>query len=224
MRLILFGSPGVGKGTQAKILSAKLDIPHISTGDILRQAVRDKTPLGLKAHEIMSSGGLVPDEVMIGIIRDTLVESQCSKGFILDGFPRTLEQVKAFNRLLDEININDVLLVTLTADEEEIVKRLTNRRACANCQDIFNYLEIKDAAVCPNCGMTSKFYLRTDDKEEVIRTRLKVFDDVTRPVLKEYEKLGKVIYVDGFQSVEEVSEDILSHLKTKTGEKIIISA
>ena len=124
MRLILFGSPGVGKGTQAKILSAKLNIPHISTGDILRMAVKDKTPLGLKAQTIMSSGALVPDDIIIGIIKDTLVQPFCQKGFILDGFPRTIAQVDAFNKLLEELSIKDIYLVDLTADEEEIVIRL----------------------------------------------------------------------------------------------------
>lgn len=224
MRLILFGSPGVGKGTQAKILSQKLGIPHISTGDILRQAVIEKTPLGLKAGEIMSRGGLVPDDVMIGIIREVLVEQRCSKGFILDGFPRTHTQVAEFNHLLEELNIKDLYLLNLTADIEEIVKRLTNRRACSKCQAIFNYLEIKDTHKCPNCGAESSFYQREDDKEDVIRKRLRVFDELTKPVIDEYEKLGKVIRIDGFQSVEAVTEDIVSAIETRTGEKISISA
>lgn len=224
MRLILFGSPGVGKGTQAKILSQKLGIPHISTGDILRQAVRDKTPLGIKANDLMSSGALVPDDVMIGIIRDVLVEQRCKKGFILDGFPRTIAQVDSFNELLAELKINNIYLVTITAEVEEIVKRLTNRRACNKCHHIFNYLEIKDAIKCPNCGADSSFYQREDDQEEVIRTRLKVFEELTRPVLNEYEKFGKVIYIDGFQSVDAVTENILSELEAKTGEKLTISA
>lgn len=224
MRLILFGSPGVGKGTQAKILSAKLNIPHISTGDILRQAVKDKTPLGLKAQAIMSSGALVPDEVMIGIIRATLIDPKCKNGFILDGFPRTLAQVDAFNKLLNELGIKDLYLITLTADEEEIVIRLTNRRACNKCQDIFNYQDIKDRKTCPTCGAKDSFYQRPDDTEEVIRTRLKVFNEVTRPVLDLYDRLGKVIYVDGFQSVEAVTEDILAGIEKKTGEKVTLSA
>src|SRR5690606_15977357 len=142
MRLILFGSPGVGKGTQAKILSSTLKIPHISTGDILREAVKNQTPLGIKAKKIMDAGELVSDDIMIGIIRDKLQE--CTDGFILDGFPRTLTQAVAFDHLTDELGFKDVIVVNLYGDEEKIVSRLTNRRACKQCQNIFNYFDIKD--------------------------------------------------------------------------------
>jgi len=224
MHLILFGAPGVGKGTQAKILSQKLGIPHISTGDILRTAVKAQTALGIKAQKIMSQGELISDDIMIGIIKDALSDSRCNKGFLLDGFPRTLAQAKAIDGLLKELNISEkIFLISLRTNEEELIVRLTNRRACSKCQEIFNYNDIKDNNVCPNCGALNSFYHRNDDHEDVIRNRFKIFQSVTLPILEHYEKLGKVISVDGFQPVEKVTEDILNCLKANTGKKTVIS-
>jgi adenylate kinase len=224
MRLILFGAPGVGKGTQAKILSAKLGIPHISTGDILRQAVHDKTPLGIKAQEIMNAGELVSDDIMMGIIKDTLMQQRCKHGFILDGFPRTVAQAESLEDLLNELSIGNVYLINLNANNEEIIKRLTNRRACKSCNNIFNYGEVKDLSSCPKCGSKNSFYQRNDDKEEVIRRRLSVYEDNTKPVLAFYEKGNKVISADGMRKVEEVTQEILKKLEEKAGKKIILSA
>lgn len=212
MRIILFGSPGVGKGTQAKILSAKFSIPHISTGDILRSAIDNKTSLGLEAKKIMDKGELVPDKVMIGIIKDTLQETRCLNGFILDGFPRTIAQAEALENLLTELNINQKELIAITADEDEIIRRLTNRRACKVCNHIFVLSEIKDTDTCPNCGAKNSFYQRSDDKEEVIRKRLEVFKNTTKPVLHYYDQKDKVIYVDGIGSIEEVTRRILEKI------------
>ena len=142
MRLILFGAPGVGKGTQAKILASRLNIPHISTGDILRKAVKEKTPLGIRAYEIMSRGELVSDDIMMGIINDTLNQTRCKDGFILDGFPRTLPQAKEIEKLFIELRLENIFYVNLTANSDEIVRRLTNRRACKVCQSIFTLSEI----------------------------------------------------------------------------------
>lgn len=213
MRLIFFGSPGVGKGTQAKILVSKIDIPHISTGDILRQAVKDKTPMGLEAREIMNRGALVPDEIMIGIIKDTLQKDFCKNGFLLDGFPRTLAQAKAFDDLLNQLGLKDIYLVYLSADEDEIVSRLTNRRACKACDSLFIYSEIKDLKNCPKCGAADSFYLRDDDKEEVIRKRLEVFKNETKPVLNHYDQQGKVIEVVASGSIENVTAKLFAALK-----------
>lgn len=213
MQLLLFGAPGVGKGTQAKLLSKKFNIPHISTGDILRQAVKDKTELGIKAGKIMSRGELVPDDIMIGIIKERLNKADCSKGFILDGFPRTEVQAAALDNLLDELNINDIKLINLTADNDEIVKRLNNRRACKNCGQIFVLSDIEGLTKCPNCGAENSFYLRNDDKEDVIRNRLKVFEENTKPVLEHYKKGGKVISVNGLGTVQEVNAAIIKALE-----------
>jgi adenylate kinase len=212
MRLLLFGAPGVGKGTQAKLLSSKFNIPHISTGDILRQAVKDETDLGKKAQEIMSRGDLVPDDIMIGIIKYRLNKDDCKTGFILDGFPRTINQAIALDNLLSEMKIGDIKLINIFADENEIVKRLSNRRACKVCGHIFTLSEIENSDSCPDCKAKNSFYLRDDDKEEVIRKRLEVFRKTTEPVLKHYEKQGKVISINGLGSVEEVNTELLKLL------------
>jgi adenylate kinase len=212
MRIILFGAPGVGKGTQAKILSSKLHIPHISTGDILRSAIDKKTSLGLEAKKLMDKGELVPDNVMAGIIRDTLQEERCKNGFILDGFPRTVAQAKGLDTLLTQLNMSQKKIVAITANEEEIVKRLTNRKACKNCNYILRHDEIKDNT-CPNCGAVDSFYQRSDDKEEVIKKRLEVFNTTTKPVLDYYNENNTVIYIDGVGKVEEVSKRIMKSLE-----------
>jgi adenylate kinase len=209
MRFILFGAPGVGKGTQAKILSLRLNIPHISTGDILRQAVKDQTPMGIEAKKIMDAGELVSDDIIIGIIKDTFASDRCKNGFILDGFPRTIAQAKAIDLLLNELSINHISLVAITANEEEIVNRLTNRRECRNCKNIFNYREIQGLESCPNCGAVNSFRQRDDDKEDVIRHRLKVYQENTKPVLKYYEDQNKLVFVNGLDSIERVAENIL---------------
>ncbi|WP_337872746.1 adenylate kinase [Ignavibacterium sp.] len=215
MQIILFGSPGVGKGTQAKLLSEQFNIPHISTGDILRKAVQDRTELGIKAAEIMNRGELVPDDIMIGIIKDVLKSDRCKNGFILDGFPRTTVQAEALDRLFSELNLNDVILVHITADEEEIIKRLNGRRACKVCGSIFTLSEIEGLSECPKCGAKDSFYLRDDDKEDVIRKRLKIYETNTKPVLGYYEAKGKVVTIDGFGSIEEVNKDLTEVLKKK---------
>ncbi len=219
MRIILFGSPGVGKGTQAKIISSELKIPHISTGDILRQAVVDQTPLGLAAKEAMKKGELVSDEIMIGLIKDTLNNSECSNGFILDGFPRTLLQAEELDELFDQLNITDVRIVIISANEDEIVRRLTNRRACKNCGNIFNYNDIKELTSCPNCGESDSFYQREDDKEDVIRNRLKIYKKNTEPVLNYFQNKKNEIYIDGLAPIEDVTKNILDELK-KADKKI----
>jgi adenylate kinase len=213
MRLILFGGPGVGKGTQAKILSAKLNIPHISTGDILRQAVKDKSEMGKKAGEIMNSGNLVPDDIMICIIKERLSKPDSQNGFILDGFPRTEIQAVALDKLLEEMNINQFAVVNIYADDEELIKRLNYRRACKECGKIFSLEKIDGLDKCPNCGAENSFYLRDDDKEDVIRNRLKVFKSSTLPVLNYYQERGKVVSVNGIGNIEDVNDLILVELE-----------
>lgn len=215
IRLILFGAPGVGKGTQAKILSSKLNIPHISTGDILREAVREKTPLGIKANEIMTRGELVPDDLMIEIIRETLSQEKCKNGFILDGFPRTLNQAKALEQLLSELRLDNIFHINLYANNEEIIRRLTNRRVCKVCQNIFTLSEIEFKEKCPVCNSPSSFYQRDDDKEDVIRKRLEVFNKTTQPVLEYYERKGTLINVNGLGTIHEVTSQILSSIEEK---------
>lgn len=216
MHLILFGSPGVGKGTQAKIFSKNFNIPHISTGDILRKAVKDQTELGKKAGEIMAKGQLVPDDLMIGLIKDVLTSGECKNGFILDGFPRTINQAIALDKLFEQLNIDNVVLINITADENEIIKRLNNRRACKVCGNIFALKDIEGLDICPVCGAKNSFYLRNDDKEEVIKSRLEVFKTTTEPVLDYYNGKGRVITVNGFDTIENVNKKIVESLKEKS--------
>jgi adenylate kinase len=215
MRLILFGSPGVGKGTQAKIISKNLNIPHISTGDILRKAVKDQTELGKRAGELMSQGELVPDDLMIGMIKEVLTSDECKHGFILDGFPRTKVQAEALDKLFEQIGINNAILIHITANQNEIIKRLNNRRACKECGNIFNLKEIDGLDSCPNCGAKDSFYLRNDDQEDVIKNRLDIFNSSTMPVLGYYENKDRVIEVNGFDTVENVNKKIIESLKEK---------
>lgn len=216
MRIILFGSPGVGKGTQAKIISSNLNIPHISTGDILRKAVKEKTELGKKAGEIMAKGELVPDDLMIALIKEVLTSDECKNGFILDGFPRTTVQAAALDKLFLQIGITDAVLINITADENEIIKRLSNRRACKQCGSIYVLKDIENLKTCPNCGSENSFYLRNDDKEEVIKNRLEVFRFTTMPVLEYYKNKVKVIEVNGLDTIENVNKEIIETLKAKS--------
>jgi adenylate kinase len=215
MRIILFGSPGVGKGTQAKIISNNLNIPHISTGDILRKAVKEKTELGKKAGEIMAKGELVPDDLMIALIKEVLTSDECKNGFILDGFPRTTVQAAALDKLFSQIGITDAVLINITADENEIIKRLSNRRACKQCGSIYVLKDIENLKTCSNCGSENSFYLRNDDKEEVIKNRLEVFRSTTMPVLEYYKNKVKVIEVNGLYTIENVNKEIIETLKAK---------
>jgi len=213
MRLILFGAPGVGKGTQAKILSSKLNIPHISTGDMLRQAVADQTELGKKAEEIMNRGDLVPDDIMLGLIKERLQKPDSDNGFILDGFPRTEVQAKSLDLHFAEMNIKDFNIVNIDADENEIIKRLNRRRVCKECGKIFSLDEIEGLKTCPNCNSENSFYLRDDDKEDVIKNRLEVFRANTVPVLNYYSNNRKIVTVNGIGSIKEINEEILKGLQ-----------
>ena len=212
MRLILLGPPGVGKGTQAKLLAARFAIPHISTGDILRDAVAAGTGLGKKAKAIIDSGRLVPDDVMIGIIRDVLQTHRSQYGFILDGFPRTVPQAVALSAFLKELGISIDRVINIELDEEEIVRRLSNRATCKTCGRIYSLAA--DPSVnprkCPNCG--GELYQREDDKPETIRKRLHVYSELTAPVREYYRKLGILQDVSGKGRIEEVKESILAHL------------
>ncbi|MCK9425734.1 MAG: adenylate kinase [Ignavibacteriaceae bacterium] len=223
MYLILFGAPGVGKGTQAKILSQKFFIPHISTGDILREAAKNGSPMGLEAKKIMNAGQLVPDEIMVEIIRETLGQEQCKNGFILDGYPRTTAQAESLNKLFRKLNISDYALICLEANDDEIVKRLTARRACKSCGAIFSSSEIENDVHCPVCKAENSFYQRKDDTEEVIRTRLEVFQSSTKPVKNFYKNENKLLEINGLNSIEEVSSEIIEGLKQMFPQKKLLN-
>jgi adenylate kinase len=213
MRIILFGSPGVGKGTQAKVLSSKFNISHISTGDILRKTAQEQSPIGIEIHNILSRGELISDDIMISLIKDTLQQPQCKIGFILDGFPRSTAQAIALDAMLDELNIKDIRLLVITADEEKLVKRLTERRACSNCGSLFNFHEIENKTKCPVCNAENSFYQRDDDSEDVIRHRMEVYKNKTKPVLDYYEGKREIIYINGSGEVNNITKEILSKLE-----------
>jgi adenylate kinase len=211
-KILFFGAPGVGKGTQAKIVSSKLHIPHISTGDILRTAISKKTDLGLKAKEIMDRGELVSDEIMVELVKNVLSDEKCKKGFILDGFPRTLHQAKMLQPILEELNCEDLIIINIYADDEVIINRLAQRRMCKSCHNIVNLNFLVNDSKCPSCGSENSFIKRKDDDEEVIKNRLNIFHTTTRPVLDYYYKCAKIHTIDGALSVEEISRQILNLL------------
>lgn len=213
MQFIIFGSPGVGKGTQAKIISEKLNIPHISTGDILRKAIKDATPLGVKAKEIVEKGELVPDNIMGGIISDRIMDDDCKNGFILDGFPRTLNQAEVLDDILTKINKNNLIVLKLDAKDSVIINRLSSRRGCSNCGAIVNLADLIEENKCPKCGAVGTLFKRKDDDESVIKNRLEIYEKTTAPVLEFYkERNSKVIHIDGSRSVEEVTNAILKQI------------
>ncbi|MEE9187441.1 MAG: adenylate kinase [Bacteroidota bacterium] len=209
MRIILFGAPGVGKGTQAKVLSAKFRIPHISTGDILREAVEKRTELGKKASGLVKEGQLVSDDIMIGIIRDVINSPQYKNGFILDGFPRTIAQAKALDELFNELQLSLDKVVNLEVNEEETVRRLRNRWLCGNCRRIYSehVYSATGGQHCPVCG--AELYRREDDKMDVVRRRFKVYMQSTLPLTEYYRTRGLLANVDGMGDIRTVTSRIL---------------
>jgi len=214
MQIIIFGSPGVGKGTQAKILALKLCIAHISTGDILREAIKNETELGKQAKAIVEKGELVPDEIMGGIIREVLKGERCKNGFILDGFPRTVAQAKLLDNIFTELKNKKLYLIRLEVKDEEIINRLTNRLVCNKCGNIIVKNDYKDNYICPVCKSVNSYYKRKDDSEEVIRRRLKVYYDTTEQVFGHYKKIAEIIEIDGSQNIENVTKNILVKMKS----------
>jgi len=207
MNIILFGPPGAGKGTQAKKMVDYYGIPQISTGDILRANVREGTELGLAAKKYMDKGELVPDEVLIGIIKNRLKEQDCEKGFILDGYPRTLPQADALAVILDEINKPIDAVLNLEVPDEELVERISGRLMC-NCGASYHrtFNPPKKDEICDICG--GKVFQRADDKEEAVKTRLSVYKKQTEPLIAYYAKQGLLMNLDGTKDINEVFEDI----------------
>lgn len=207
-RLILFGPPGVGKGTQAKLLAEHFAIPHISTGDILRAAVAAGTDLGKKAKAIMDVGKLVPDEIMIKLVRETLASPRAARGFILDGFPRTLEQAKSLSAIFKELKITVFHVVNFQVDDEEIIRRLDNRLICPKEGKIFNldFDAVQRGGPCPSCN--AALIQREDDKPETVRERLRIYHATTKVVVDYYKEQGVVMTVDGTGTVDVVNREI----------------
>lgn len=206
MKIILLGAPGSGKGTMAQKLTNDLKIPQISTGDIFRKNLKEETPLGLQVKDIMARGELVPDEITIEIVKNRLVEADCANGYILDGFPRSIAQAEA----LDKFQQIDCA-INLEVDKEAIVKRLSGRRFCPDCNGTFHVSTLNGAGECPVCG--GKLIVRADDSEATVRERLRVYDVNTFPLIEYYSKQGKVLTVDGNGTIDEVYARILTLLQ-----------
>jgi len=208
MVILFLGAPGAGKGTQASIIAGRLRIPHISTGDIFREAVSKGTELGKKAKEYMDRGELVPDEIVIGIVKERIAAEDCNNGFVLDGFPRTVAQAEALDQVLTEMGKKIDFVLNVVVSEEEVVRRLTGRRTCKNCGAVYHVVfnPPKKDGVCDVCG--GELYQRDDDREETVRNRLKVYFEKTAPLIDYYQKKGVLVDINGEQPVEKVTEEI----------------
>ncbi len=206
--LVLLGPPGAGKGTQAGRIAAEYGIPHVSTGDILRGAVKNQTAMGLEAKKYMDAGNLVPDSVVIGIVKDRLQEGDTAKGFLMDGFPRTIPQAEALDSALDDLDRAITKVLVLLVDEDLLIRRLTGRRVCRSCQTPFHVMfsQPQVEGVCDKCG--GELYQRDDDTEATVRNRLEVYRTQTEPLVDYYDEAGVVVRVDGALGAEQVFEEI----------------
>ncbi|MBQ1801822.1 MAG: adenylate kinase [Lachnobacterium sp.] len=212
MKIIMLGAPGAGKGTQAKQISTKYQIPHISTGDIFRANIKNGTDLGKKAKEYMDKGALVPDELTCDLVMDRIQQEDCKNGFILDGFPRTIPQAEALENALTAAQQTMDYAINVDVPDENIIKRMGGRRACLNCGATYHveFNPTKVEGVCDSCG--SEIVLREDDKPETVKNRLNVYHNQTQPLIDFYNKKGILKTVDGTQSLDKVFEDIVTIL------------
>ncbi len=210
MNLILLGPPGAGKGTQAKILTKKFAIPQISTGDILRSAVKEQTAMGLKAKSYMDSGALVPDDVVVGIVKDRLAQPDCANGFVLDGFPRTVAQADALKQMLAGLGKLIEHVLSIEVDKEDLLGRITGRRTCRSCGRGYHvaFDPPNVAGKCDECG--GELYQRDDDREDTMRNRLAVYEEQTAPLIAYYKQESLLRSIKGVGSIEEIQRSILN--------------
>lgn len=214
MRILLMGPPGAGKGTQAARIASYYGIPHISTGDIFRAAIQAGTELGKRVKECLDAGKLVPDQLTIEIIRQRLKNKDCDKGFLLDGFPRTLPQAEALDQLLNGLGVKLDAVLNIAVDTEDLIRRLTGRRVCRQCGATYHVVFQPPAreGVCDRCG--GELYQRTDDNEETVVGRLNVYREQTAPLLKYYQKRGLLREVNGNASIDDVWDEIQGILRS----------
>jgi len=213
VNILFMGPPGAGKGTQADVIVKEFGIPHISTGDAFRLAIKQGTPIGLKAKEYMDQGLLVPDDVTIGIVEERLQQPDCKEGFLLDGFPRTLSQAEALDGILERLNSGLDHVINLKVDRNKLLARLTGRRICKNCGATYHVVfnPPKQEGICDKCG--GELYQRSDDNEESVGTRLDEYINKTAPLLTFYENKDLLRQIDGEQEIEQVSQEIVSLLR-----------
>lgn len=209
MKIIMLGAPGAGKGTQAKKIAEKYDIPHISTGDIFRANIKNGTELGTKAKAFMDQGLLVPDELVVDLVVDRVNQEDCSKGYVLDGFPRTIPQAEALDKALNAIGQKMDYAINIEVPDENIVRRMSGRRACINCGATYHIVNVpsKIEGICDSCG--GELILRDDDKPETVLKRLSVYHEQTQPLIQYYTTAGILVEVDGTISTEDVFQAIV---------------
>ena len=208
MKMVFLGPPGAGKGTQAVRVSEKYGYPQISTGAMLREAMAQGTELGLAAKSIIEPGGLLPDDVVIGIVRERLNRQDCKNGFLLDGFPRTVPQAEA----LEGFAALDVA-INVDSDEDVIVERIAGRRMCRACGEALHVKTLDGASACPKCG--GEIYQRTDDNEQTVRNRMKVYNEQTRPLIEFYARKGILVNIDGDRDIEAVFADVVAAIEAR---------
>lgn len=208
MKLVMLGAPGAGKGSQAITLSEKLNIPHISTGDIFRANIKEGTPLGVKAKEFIDKGELVPDELVTDLVVDRVGKDDCKNGYILDGFPRTIPQARDFKKAIEDKAMKIDFAINLLVDDDVIVGRMGGRRACLNCGATYNIVNMppKKEGICDHCG--ERLVLRDDDKPETVKNRLTVYHEKTQPLIDFYKEEGCLVDIDGTKAPDEVFKDI----------------
>ena len=214
-RVVLLGAPGAGKGTQAKMLIEKYKIPQISTGDILRKAVADGTPLGKEAKVIMDQGGLVSDKIVLGLVEERIKQPDCKAGFILDGFPRNTVQAEALDKILTAMGAPLTIALNIDVDMNDLLKRLTGRRTCKSCQQMYNihFSAPKKEGTCDKCG--GELFQRDDDKEETIKKRLDVYQKQTAPLIDYYSKKNIMKTVMGVGSIEDIFKKAVAAIEGK---------
>ncbi len=209
MKIIMLGAPGAGKGTQAKKIAAKYDIPHISTGDIFRANIKNQTELGVKAKGYMDKGLLVPDELVVDLVADRITQDDCTKGFVLDGFPRTIPQAESLDAALVKMNQKMDFAIDVDVPDEVIVTRMGGRRACVDCGGTYHlkYMPTKVEGVCDHCG--GELILRSDDEPSTVLKRLGVYHEQTQPLIDYYSTVGILKSVDGTQDIDVIFDQIV---------------